>query len=112
MVFESTLDLLIFTLKFLMAILATYGVTFIVTITDGPFDIFEVAKIKLGAYLRDHNGQPKPRVLGKLISCPFCFGVWVAAFVTLIAFPLSKLSILIWLSVTGGQIYLQSRSGV
>lgn len=96
------------TLRVLVGVLACYRLTQLVTIDDGPFDMFKRLRIVAGVYDRGPKGQPQ-RMLGKLYGCPWCMGVWVAVVITyfvLNSFLVSDILMLI-LAIAGGQAYLQ-----
>ncbi len=78
-------------LRFLVAVLATWRVAHLVAREDGPFDLV----VKLRA--RAGHG-----VLGRLMDCPHCVGLWVAMPMAwwLAASPLEW--IVAWLGIAGG----------
>lgn len=63
--------------RFVLAFLAVYRIAQLITIDDGPADVFVRLRTWTGCYDLGPNGQPKTG-LGKLFGCPFCVGVWVS----------------------------------
>ena len=46
--------------------------------------------------------------LGELITCPYCFGVWVALFISLGLYGFTWDALVWWLPIAGGQAFMQS----
>lgn len=76
---------------------------------DGPFDVIFKLRAAVGTYDLNAAGE-RQTVLGKLFSCPYCVGFWIAAplaatlATTIISF------FLWWLAIAGGQAFLESQS--
>jgi hypothetical protein len=85
--------------------LATYRLTRLLVIENGPFDIFLKLRGAMGAYDYGNDGRPYS-FAGELISCPYCTGVWVAILLTLS--PRWLRLIVFSLAVAGIQAALQS----
>lgn len=77
--------------RFTLAVLATWRVAHLVAREDGPFDLI----VRLRARAGDS-------VLGHLMDCPHCVGLWVAlpAAWWLASTPLERL--VAWLAIAGG----------
>lgn len=85
-----------------------YRVARLIALEDGPFDMFTRFRSVMGAYDYDAQGKAKS-MTGKLVSCPFCTGIWVS--IILAFLPNNK-----WvkwfedmLVIAGIQTFLQSR---
>jgi hypothetical protein len=48
--------------------------------------------------------------LAYLVHCPYCAGVWVAAALALLLWPVTWFSPVYWLAIAGGQAFLQKVS--
>lgn len=68
---------------FVVAALATYRIAMLITWDNGPWDIFERLREAAGAYEYDQDKRPASLV-GKLVTCPYCVGVWAGAFCALL----------------------------
>lgn len=60
-----------------MLSLAVFYISYTVTRTDGPGDIFLRLRMRLGSYDYGPDGEPTSSA-GKLFSCPVCFSFYVA----------------------------------
>lgn len=78
-------------LDLLVAILATWRVAHLLAREDGPFGL--VAGLRHGT--------------GRLLDCPYCLSVWIAA--PLAAFLADALleGVLLWLAISGGAVLLE-----
>lgn len=85
-----------------------YRLARLIALEDGPFEIFTRFRVMMGAYDYDAQGQAQS-MTGKLVSCPFCAGVWIAIFLSIIP----KNRWIQWvedmLVIAGIQTILQSR---
>lgn len=61
----------------LYLVFAVYYISYTVTRTDGPGDIFLRLRIRAGSYDYGQDGEPITST-GKLFSCPVCFSFYVA----------------------------------
>jgi hypothetical protein len=79
------------TLRFLIAVLATWRVAHLVSREDGPYDVIVWLRRRAG------NGA-----VGRLMDCPHCVGLWVAvpAAAWLTTTPADW--IMTWIGVAGG----------
>ena len=75
----------------LVAILATWRVSHLVAREDGPFDL--VLKLRQ----RAGNGPA-----GRLMDCPYCLSLWVAAPIAAWMAPGWIEGVLLWLAISGG----------
>lgn len=87
-------------LRVALAILATWRVAHLIAREDGPFDVIVRVRARAG------DG-----VLGRLMDCPYCLSLWVAApWAFWIAHdPVEWIAV--WLAVSGGASLLE-RMGV
>lgn len=69
-------------LRFALVALAVYRLAVMLTREDGPADVFVRLRTWAGCY--DYSERPGPNgleprtSLGKLMSCPYCVGVWLS----------------------------------
>lgn len=99
----------------IVASFACYRLSELVTVDDGPFDVFKTARKLMGAYYLDEDGEPESN-LGRLAICPYCTGIWFALLLALVIWqPLSIEALLTtlfyWLAIAGGQAFLQNVGG-
>jgi len=83
-------------LRFVLAVLATWRVAHLLAREDGPFDLVLRLRARAG------NGT-----LGRLMDCPYCLSIWVAApWAAWIAHdPVEWMAV--WLAVSGGASLLE-----
>ncbi len=74
-----------------VAILATWRVAHLVSREDGPFDGILILRQKAGN-----------TALGRLMDCPYCLSLWIAAPVALLLAQGVTDWLLLWLGVSGG----------
>lgn len=84
-------------LEFVLAVLATYRISTLIALDDGPFDIL--------ARMREEIGQET--WVGRGLHCPICIGFWVAL-AAAAAMPDMTLQMvgLWWLAIAGGSAWL------
>lgn len=85
-----------------LAILACYRLAMLIT-QD------EIAK-PVRNYFGLHRWDWVRTYLGYLFHCPYCFGVWIAAVLALLLWPIGWSTLLYWLAIAGGQAGLQKFS--
>lgn len=92
----------------LLAILATYRIARMMAYEEGPYGIFTALRLWAGGMDLGPDGQPDT-ALGRLVTCPLCIGVYVAAIhAVMVMWPTTWGNLwLIWLGIAGGQTYLQ-----
>lgn len=98
-------------LLIVIAALASYRLSMLIALEDGPFDVLFTIRQKLGAYRRHQDGSVNPTHIGKLLSCPYCIGIWVALVLALVLFPITAVTGLYWFAIAGCQVFLESLSG-
>lgn len=101
-------------LRLILAALACFRITTLFVVDDGPWDIFLKFREWAGVY--DLGSDDRPRsVGGRLLECPHCFGVWVAAWISVWVFGIVSNPGLdlffIWLAIAGAQSILQKMAG-
>ena len=101
--------------SFILAVFATYRLSQLVALDDGPLDCFATLR-GLTVYSLKGN-QREGRVwksLEELVNCPYCLGIWFAGLTTLLVMQVAPMDfltgLLFWLGVAGGQCALQSRT--
>ena len=97
-------------LRFVLAAFACFRLAELVAVDDGPGDILALFRAELGGYDLSEDKQPKTS-LGRMIICPYCLGVYFAAALALLLFPVSWWTPLYWLAIAGGQALLQRIGG-
>jgi len=90
------MEVLGFTLRFVLAVLATWRVTHLLASEDGPADIIVRARAKLGNSFA-----------GKLMDCFYCLSVWIAAPAALFVTRNWLEWIMAWLAVSGATCLLE-----
>ena len=69
--------------RFVVYALATFRITYMLWIEDGPFDMFDWLRYKVGVVVtRDGVRGDNNTTLGRLFNCPLCLSVWVGALMT------------------------------
>jgi len=85
-----------------LAVLATWRLAHLVAHEDGPFDFVVRLRRRAG------NGM-----LGRLMDCPYCLSLWVAAPAAFLLIPVDTLPehlpgwIAAWLAISGGASLLE-----
>ena len=74
-----------------LGVLATWRVSHLIAYEDGPFDAV--------ARLRERAGHG---MLGRLMDCPYCVSLWIAAPAALFVSRPSGRWLLAWLAISGG----------
>jgi hypothetical protein len=94
---------------FVLLTFATYRVTQLLVYDDGPLDLIFKLRAMMGVYDLDQNGESKTN-LGKLFSCPYCVGFWLAIPAALVPAGNIKSFIILWLAIAGSQSFLEALS--
>lgn len=82
--------------RFAVAVLATWRVAHLVAREDGPFDLIVRVRARAGA-----------GPLGRLMDCPYCLSLWIAAPLT---FSITRSGVAwfaAWLAISGGACLLE-----
>lgn len=99
-------------LKLTLLILTCYRSAQLFAFDEGPsFGLFKKGiffslRKELGAYDYAPNGEATTN-LGRMMTCPYCLGVWIALVLALFAYPVET-AFIYWLPIAGGQSFLQS----
>lgn len=83
-----------------LAILASYRISRMLAVEEGPFGIFDKARARF---------DPKQETwLGRGLNCPLCIGFYVSLAVAALLLPVPSWQILVlnWLAVAGGMAAL------
>lgn len=96
-------------LKFALLSFACYRLAQLVAFDEGPFRAFHWLRVWLGAYTLDNQGRAET-ALGRLISCPYCLGIWIALPLSLYAIGIQWYTLVWWFAIAGAQAFLQSKS--
>jgi hypothetical protein len=92
-------------LKLVLLSLACYRLAQLFVYDEGPFGVFQQLRLSIGGY--DYNEQGQARTsLGRLITCPYCLGMWIALFMAVSAYGWPEF-IIYWLAIAGLQAFLQ-----
>jgi len=85
--------------------LATYRVARLITVDEGPAQVFFRLRYRMGVYDLGENGQPAS-AWGRAFECPHCIGVYVALVLWLL-YPLPGGAVVIdILAIAGLQSFL------
>ena len=87
--------------------LICYRLVQLVAFDEGPFSVFQRLRIVLGAYDYDAQGIAKTN-LGRMMTCPYCLGVWIALPLSLYASGIVWYAA--WFAIAGLQAFLQGLS--
>lgn len=79
-----------------IAILATWRLAHLVSREDGPWDVVLV--------LRKHAGDS---MIGRLMDCPYCASIWLAAPMALLVAGRVPVRVLSWLAISGGACLIE-----
>lgn len=87
---------------------ATYRLTLLFSKENGPKDIFEWIRFKLGVRRDEHSREVATGFWSELILCPYCFSVWVGITVTLsiVLIPAIALWCLLPFALSGVSVFL------
>lgn len=83
-------------LRFLLAVLATWRVTHLITREDGPGGVFDRTRRWIGAGF-----------WGQLMDCFFCFSLWVAVAMAFFVAVHPAAWVMSWLALSGGACLLE-----
>jgi hypothetical protein len=86
-------------LRLTLSVLATWRVSHLISQEDGPFDVI--------VRLRQRAGDG---VLGKLMDCPYCLSLWIAAPLALLLARTPGAWCVAWLGISGGASLLEKFS--
>lgn len=86
--------------KLIIAVLAVYRLTQLVTEDEGPYNIFTRFRMFVGknAYRSKHH-----KTFADGVNCPYCLGIWFSCIILLLPEKLRMI-----LAISGGQSILQS----
>ncbi len=93
-------------LNFILLTFVCYRLAQLVTLDEGPFGIFQKIRVKAGTYDNDDDGQAAMG-LGRVMSCPYCLGVWIALPLSVYAVGINWQIFIWWFAIAGGQAFLQ-----
>lgn len=102
-------------LEFIILSFACYRLAQLFALDEGPTfwlfksGIFNELRIVTGAYRYDKNGQADT-ALGRMMTCPYCLGMWIAMPLALYATGIYWYSLITWLAIAGLQSFLQAHS--
>jgi hypothetical protein len=83
-------------LRLLLAVLATWRVTHLLALEDGPWDAVTRLRARLGAGM-----------LGRLMDCFYCLSVWMAVPFAFFVGRTAVEVLVAWLAVSGGACLLE-----
>jgi hypothetical protein len=97
-------------IKLVIASLACYRIAQLFVFDDGPFCVFDRIRIWVGRY--DYGADGKSQTgLGRLLSCPYCVGLWLAIPLAFTFLPETIIDFLMfWFAIAGGQAFLEGIS--
>jgi hypothetical protein len=79
-----------------IAVLATWRVAHLVAHEDGPFDVILALRRRAGSGF-----------LGRLMDCPYCLSLWIAAPLALVLGSSASAWVMAWLAISGGASLLE-----
>ena len=82
--------------RLLVAVLATWRIARLIAKEDGPFDLVLRARTRAGGGM-----------VGKLMDCPYCLSLWIAAPAALGIARTPVAWIYAWLAISGGACFLE-----
>jgi hypothetical protein len=88
--------------RLILSVLATWRVSHLIAFEDGPFDVIVRLRARAGG-----------GVLGRLMDCPYCLSLWIAApLALLLANPVPSVGAwcAAWLAISGGSSLLEKLS--
>lgn len=85
--------------QFLLAVLAVWRLTHLLSEEDGPFDLVYRLRKALGTGFWGH-----------LLDCFYCLSVWMAAPFAWALSPDWRMALLVWPALSGAACLLQKRS--
>lgn len=91
-----------------LAALAVYRLAALVAIDSLPFDLMLRIRDAAGVYDRGADGRPT-REFARLISCPYCIGLWLAIPAAAVCIWPARWSdaVLLVLGISGAAAYMQ-----
>lgn len=92
-----------------LAVFAVFRVAELIAIDEGPGDVLLKFRVWAGAYTLGEDGRPSS--VGRLVSCPYCIGIYLAFIAALVVAPHDWRLILYWLGIAGAQAFLQTVGG-
>jgi hypothetical protein len=93
--------------KLIVAGFACYRLAQLVVYDDGPFRLFDKLRIVAGCYDYGEDGQPQSE-LGRLLSCPYCVGIWIALPLALVPPCQTVIEFVVaWFAIAGLQALLE-----
>jgi hypothetical protein len=87
-------------------ILATWRVTSLLYIEDGPYRILARLREYLGVYYDSNGSRQASTEIGKAFNCPACLSVWVGGFVAL-SYAIAPAWIWLPLALSAGAIVVE-----
>lgn len=96
-------------LKLVILSLICYRLAQLFAYDEGPFSAFHWLRIMAGAYDYDKQGRAQTG-LGRMMTCPYCLGMWMALILAVIAYPFPDFAGY-WLAIAGLQSFLQGLTG-
>lgn len=95
-------------LRLLLAVFAVFRLARLIASEEGPAGILEALRVKAGAADYGADGLPTTN-LARGITCPYCVGVYAAAFAALAVVKPTRAgdALLTWLGVAGAQSALE-----
>jgi len=99
----------------LLAILATWRLTYLFVLEDGPFNIFSAFRDKIGVEYDNFGNVSGKNMIAKLFACFWCASIWVAALISVLVLLIEhsgnyvELFFIYFLSFSAGAIILKEK---
>jgi hypothetical protein len=70
-------------MNYLILTLATWRITSLLYVEDGPYTLLARLRARLGVYYDERSQRQGRNEIAKAFNCPACLSAWVGAFVAL-----------------------------
>ena len=93
--------------RFFMLVLVSYRVSEIISVDDGPYDIF--LRLRVGSARMAVQGSNFWRNVSNLLHCPFCVGIWISFIISPFYFIRGTFMDFIFLAIAiaGAQCFME-----
>ena len=99
----------------LIAVFATYRLTFMLSEETGPGEVFAKLRDRIGVKYDEHSRRYGANIFAEAVICFYCLSVWIGlgVFLMLLALQLVPLPMIVLLPFTfsGGAIFLKKWVG-
>ena len=82
-------------MNYLILALATWRLSSLLSIEDGPYDIFDRLRAYVGIWYDDYSIAQSNNELARMLKCVWCVSVWIGVLMTVVYWLLGD--VVIWL---------------